>query len=168
MKMEHEKEISISQNLLHEQLEQLITQSPRKKLWHGPFLAPTEIQRISTDFGVIRITPERGLYAHKALDIVNTPKSLVWAPQAGIIIVMNRYAYSGNTVVIDHGYGIFTLLFHLDSFAPTLALGQKIQKGNPIGKLGMSGYASGYHLHWEMRINNIPVDPMQWTKKIMN
>ena len=167
-KVEREKEIGASQQLLNDQLEELVKNSPREKLWYGPFYAPTTIHRITTEFGVIRITQERGLYAHKAVDIANAPKSLIWAPQSGIVVVKDRYAYSGNTVVIDHGCGIFTLLFHLDSFAPDLEVGQKINKGNPVGKLGMSGYASGYHLHWEMRINNVAVDPLQWTKQIMN
>ena len=58
---------------------------------------------------------------------------------------------------------ILSLFFHLDSFGNN-AIGDKIKKGNPLGTLGMTGYASGYHLHWEMRIMMIPIDPMQWTK----
>jgi murein DD-endopeptidase MepM/ murein hydrolase activator NlpD len=54
------------------------------------------------------------------------------------------------------------MFFHLDDFAP-INVGDKVAKGRPLGYLGKTGYASGYHLHWEMRINNIPVDPMQWT-----
>ena len=44
----------------------------------------------------------------------------------------------------------------------TIKVGDMINQGNPIGTLGETGYASGYHLHWELRVNNIPVDPMQW------
>jgi murein DD-endopeptidase MepM/ murein hydrolase activator NlpD len=63
-----------------------------------------------------------------------------------------------------HGWGIFSLFYHLDSFAGNYAVGDYVKKGNPIGKLGKTGYASGYHLHWEMRINNIEIDPLEWTK----
>ena len=53
------------------------------------------------------------------------------------------------------------MYFHLEDFA-NIEVGDNVQKGNPVGKLGKTGYASGYHLHWELRVNNIPVDPMQW------
>ena len=165
-KIEEEKAAGASQKLLDDQLEELSKKSPRKKLWNGAFFVPTEVQWIATEYGVVRTTQEKGKYTHKALDIANTPKSVIWASQDGIVVVKDRYVYSGNTVVIDHGYGILSLFFHLDSFADSIEVGQKIKRGSPIGKLGKTGYASGYHLHWEMRINNIPVDPMQWTKEL--
>lgn len=144
-------------------MQDLTNQSPREKLWHGAFCTPIDIVKISCDFGVVRTTQERGRSVHKALDVVNTPKSVVWAPQSGVVVLKDRYNIHGNTVVIDHGFGVLTLLCHLDSFAD-INVGQKIAKGNPIGTLGKTGYASGYHLHWEMRVNNMQVDPMQWTK----
>ena len=66
-------------------------------------------------------------------------------------------------MVLDHGYGVLSMFFHLEDFAD-IQVGQKVRKGNPIGTLGKTGYATGYHLHWEMRVNNIAIDPMQWTK----
>lgn len=60
---------------------------------------------------------------------------------------------------------VFSLFYHLEDFSK-VEVGQKVAKGNPIGTIGKTGYATGYHLHWEMRINNIAVDPMQWTKQI--
>ena len=159
-----EKELGQSQQLLNDALAHLATQSPQEKLWHGQFCAPTDIKAITTEFGNIRTTPERGRYAHKAIDITNHPRSVIWAPQDGKVIIKDRYAYSGNTVVIDHGCGVFSLLYHLDSFTPDLEVGQALKKGNPVGKLGKTGYANGYHLHWEMRINGTEVDPLQWTQ----
>jgi murein DD-endopeptidase MepM/ murein hydrolase activator NlpD len=72
---------------------------------------------------------------------------------------------TGNTVVLDHGLGVFTLYCHLEDFTD-IEVGDSVKKGNPIGRLGMTGYASGYHLHWELRINNISVDPFEWTTSI--
>lgn len=163
-KVEEEKEISNSQDLLNAELKKLSQASPQEKLWNGSFYVPTEIIRISTEFGTVRTTQEKGRYAHKGVDIVNHPRSVVWAPQDGKVVVKERYAYSGNTVVIDHGWGIFSLFYHLDSFADTIKVGDTIKKGNPVGKLGQTGYASGYHLHWEMRVNDTEVDPLEWTK----
>lgn len=161
MKLEHE--LGVSNDLLEGELEKLAKQSPKEKLWAGTFYPPIEIQAVSTDFGTIRTTQEKGRYVHKAVDVLNTPKSVVWAPQDGIVVVKNRYAHSGNTVVIDHGCGILSLFFHLDDFAE-ITPGKKIKRGSPLGTLGKTGYASGYHLHWEMRINNIQIDPLQWIK----
>ncbi len=166
-KIKQENETGLSEKELEQEIEELTQKSPSQKLWQGTFYTPTEIKdqkQITTPFGVIRTTQERGLRAHKAIDVYNTPKSVVWAPQDGIVVLKNRYAHSGNTIVIDHGYGILSLFFHLDSFA-NIDVGDKIKRGNPIGTLGKTGYATGYHLHWEMRINNVAIDPMQWTKQ---
>lgn len=162
--IEREKEIGASQELLNNEMKRLAELSPREKLWTGSFYVPTEILRVSTEFGTIRTTQEKGRYSHKGVDIVNHPKSVIWAPQDGRVVIKDRYAYSGYTVVLDHGWGIFSLFYHLDSFAGNYAVGDFVKKGNPIGKLGKTGYASGYHLHWEMRINNIEIDPLEWTK----
>lgn len=163
-KIKSEKELGALNNEdLEKEIEACIVQSPAEKLWYGNFYPPIEILSVSTDYGTIRTTQEKGRYVHKAVDILNTPRSVVWAPQNGKVIIKNRYVHSGNTVVLDHGYGIFSLFFHLDDFAD-INTGSFIKRGNPLGTLGKSGYASGYHLHWEMRINNIPVDPLQWIK----
>ena len=55
--------------------------------------------------------------------------------------------------------------YDLEEFTPGLEVGDFVKKGNPIGRVGKTGYASGYHLHWELRVNNIPVDPLQWTER---
>lgn len=144
-------------------IEKLSQNSPQEKLWRGNFCAPTDIQRVTCEYGTIRTTQHKGRYAHKALDVINTPKSVVWAPQDGIVVVKDRFAASGNTVVIDHGCGVFSMVYHLEDFAD-IKTGEKVVQGNPLGRLGKTGYATGYHLHWEMRINNVPVDPMEWTK----
>jgi len=163
-KLEDEKEISMSAKILEEALEKWLKDSSSQKLWTGPFEIPTVVQWIATSFGEIRTTSEKGRYLHKAIDIANASKSVVWASQNGKIIIRDRYLLSGNTVVIDHGLGIFTLYYHLDSFAD-VEVGDFIKKGSPIGKIGMTGYATGHHLHWELRVNGIAVDPFQWTKK---
>lgn len=164
-RIKKEKELSLSNDQLEQEIEELTQKSHQKKLWNGLFYIPVDMRGISTEYGTIRITQEKGRYFHKAVDILGTPKSVVWAPQDGIVVMKNRYALSGNTVAIDHGCGILSLFFHLDDFSENLSLGAKIKRGNPIGTLGKTGYASGYHLHWEMRINNIAVDPMQWTNQ---
>jgi len=146
-------------------MEELTRNSVEEKLWHGAFEIPLAMTAITTEFGVQRVAQERGCYVHKALDMVAAaPRSVVWASQSGIVVLKDRYAHSGNTVVVDHGHGILSMYFHLETFA-NVEVGQKIRKGNPIGTMGKTGYANGYHLHWEIRVGNTAIDPMQWTKK---
>ena len=162
-KVKSEAEVSLPQSRLEEELAELFKMSPQEKLWTGSFYVPIEMTGITCDYGVKRVTQEKGCYTHKALDLIGAPRTVVWAPQDGVVVIKKRYASSGNTVIIDHGCGVFTLLFHLEDFA-NVNEGDKVKRGNPVGTLGMTGYATGYHLHWEMRINNVHVDPMQWAK----
>lgn len=164
-KVKEEEELGKNNKVLEEQFERLTDNSPHEKLWKGPFCTPIEVQRVSTEFGTVRTTQYKGRYAHKALDILNLPKSVVWAPQDGILVTKDRFTDTGNTIIIDHGLGVLSMLCHLDNFA-AIEVGDKLAKGNPIGTIGKTGYASGYHLHWEMRLANVAIDPMQWTKPV--
>jgi len=164
-KLAQEKEASMSSKILNEALERWVKDSPKRKLWNGAFDFPVDVQRTSTPFGEIRVTPERGRYMHCGIDLISRPRSVVWAAQAGKVIIKDRFFLTGNTVVVDHGLGVFSLYAHLDSYAD-IEVGDIIKKGNPVGTLGMTGYATGYHLHWELRINNVPVDPLEWTDKV--
>ncbi|MFC1854641.1 M23 family metallopeptidase [Candidatus Dependentiae bacterium] len=163
-KLADEREKSVSDAVLGSALEKWTKSSSEEKLWSGPFEVPTIVQRYSTPFGEIRTTPEKGRYVHKAVDIVNSPKAVVWASQSGKVIIKERFWMTGNTVAIDHGMGVLTLYCHLDDFSD-IDVGDMVQKGNPVGKIGRTGYATGYHLHWELRVNNMAVDPLQWTKR---
>lgn len=163
-KIKEELEQGLAEKELERDVEEASHQSTYRKLWRGPFDVPIEMRGISTEFGTLRTTQDRGKYRHAAIDLLGVPRSVVWAPQDGRVVIKERYAHSGNTVVLDHGCRVLSLFFHLDSFAP-IEVGDVVKKGNPLGTLGKTGYASGYHLHWEQRIgDNVPVDPMEWTK----
>ncbi|HSW75514.1 MAG TPA: M23 family metallopeptidase, partial [Candidatus Saccharimonadales bacterium] len=149
---------------LENELAKLSAQSVPEKLWNGAFEVPIVMKGITTEFGVIRTSQERGRRVHKALDIVADPKSVIWASNNGIIVLKDRFTHSGNTVVIDHGCGVLSLYYHLHDFS-NISVGQHVKKGHPLGRMGMTGYASGDHLHWEIRVHNIPVEPMQWTQR---
>lgn len=164
-KISQEREAGLSMQALGEAIAKALPQSPQQKLWKGAFLLPIDAKRFPTPFGEVRTSPINGRYLHKGVDLANYPRSIVWAAQNGIVIIKDRYFTTGNTVVVDHGLGVHTLYAHLDSFAD-VEVGQSIKKGSPLGKVGMTGYANGYHLHWELRINNVGVDPMEWTAHI--
>ncbi len=163
-KLEEEGEVGISNKVLEDALEKWLMDSPKCKLWKGVFEKPIEVKRVTTPFGELRMTPEKGRYLHKAVDLINHPGSVVWASQDGRVIIKDRYVMSGNTVVIDHGCRVFTLYYHLKNFSG-IEVGDFVKKGHPVGRMGKTGYATGDHLHWELRVNNVPVDPFQWTEK---
>jgi hypothetical protein len=164
--LDREKEFTqLSEKDFELKMEELTKECVREKLWQGAFEIPLAMTNITTEFGIQRVAQERGCYVHKAIDMVASgPRSVVWASQSGIVVLKERYIHSGNTIIIDHGWGIFSMYFHLENYA-NIEVGQKIKKGNPIGTMGKTGYANGYHLHWEIRVGNIAVDPMQWTKR---
>lgn len=162
-KLKKEEELGLSERQFEEDIARVSQNSLPEKIWHSAFYVPCDLKGVSTAFGTLRTTHERGKYRHNALDLLAHPKSSVWASQNGRVVIKERYAHSGNTIVLDHGCGVLSMYFHLDSFA-NINLGEIVKKGKPVGTVGMTGYASGYHLHWELRIYNIPVDPMQWTK----
>jgi murein DD-endopeptidase MepM/ murein hydrolase activator NlpD len=161
--IKREEEAGLGQQELKEKLEAIVAQSPKEKMWQGRFCVPLDMTMVTCDFGTIRTTKEKGRYMHKALDLGARKKSVIWASQNGIVALKERYAQTGNTVVIDHGCGITSMYCHLDSFA-NIEVGQRIEKGNPVGIMGKTGFATGDHLHWEMMVDSIAVDPMQWTK----
>jgi len=162
-KIKLENELGLPEKQLEQDLLDATSRSPQHKLWQGNFYVPCEVKGISTEFGTVRTTQERGKYAHDAIDLLSPPRSAVWSTQDGIVVIKNRYAHSGNTAVIDHGCGILSLFFHLDTFA-NINVGDKIKKGQLVGTVGTTGYSNGFHLHWAMHINNIAIDPMQWTR----
>ena len=147
---------------LEERMEQYAAASKPEKLWSGLFDVPLVMKGITTDFGVIRTSQERGRKVHKALDLVADPRSVVWASNNGVVVLKDRFTHTGHTVVIDHGYGVLSLYCHLADYTD-INVGQRVKKGHPLGHMGKTGYASGDHLHWEIRVKNIAVDPMQWT-----
>jgi murein DD-endopeptidase MepM/ murein hydrolase activator NlpD len=68
----------------------------------------------------------------------------------------------GNAVILDHGLGVFTGFWHLSRIDVTV--GQMVGRGEVVGLVGNTGLSTGPHLHWEMRVLGVPVDPFQWTR----
>ncbi len=127
--------------------------------------------RVSSGFGY-RIHPIFGTRKmHTGIDIgrnLNPPKSIDGAPivaaGAGTIVSAGWRSGYGNTVVIDHGDGVATLYAHQPSGGIKVSVGQKVTKGARIGTVGSTGYSTGPHLHFEVRVNGNPVDPMKYLR----
>ncbi len=127
----------------------------------APNLWPVE-GPVTGSFGE-RIDPFNGEGAfHSGIDIGAIFGQPIIAPAAGTVEFADLMGGYGRAVVIDHGRGITTRFGHLKSFA--VFPGQHVQRGDVIGYVGDSGRSTGPHLHYEVRINNVPVNPHKYLR----
>lgn len=126
----------------------------------GPLLAfqfPAQ-GRLSSNFGLRRFFNDQERQPHNGIDIAAPRGSPVVAPADGIVVATGEYFFNGRTVLIDHGQGLISMYNHLDYIA--VIDGAKVARGQHIGDIGMTGRATGPHLHWAISLNNTRVDPL--------
>jgi murein DD-endopeptidase MepM/ murein hydrolase activator NlpD len=127
----------------------------------APNLWPVE-GPITGSFGE-RIDPFNGEGAfHRGVDIGSADGQPVVAPADGVVLFADFMGGYGRAVILDHGHGITTRYGHLGNFAVTP--GQHIHRGDTIGYVGESGRSTGPHLHYEVRINDTPVNPHKYLR----
>ena len=100
-------------------------------------------------------------WRHAGVDIAAARKTSVNAPAAGIVADVGEYILTGRTVIIDHGQGVMSAYFHLDTVL--VQRGDQIAAGKRIGRVGATGLATGPHLHYGIYIHGKDVDPAAWT-----
>lgn len=99
---------------------------------------------------------------HKGSDFRASIGTLVFAAKAGKVVAARNLLGSGNTIIIDHGYGLISLYFHLSKIQVHVREGVDVLRGDWIGLAGMSGNAEGPHLHFEVRLYGVPVNPFEF------
>lgn len=122
---------------------------------------PLEFTRISSTFGRRMHPIHRSWRSHNGTDFAAPSGTPIMASSDGQIKFVGKQRGYGNTVIIQHRDGYSSLYAHLKGFVRNLETGQRIRQGEVIGYVGMTGWATGPHLHYEIRINNIPRDPMK-------
>jgi murein DD-endopeptidase MepM/ murein hydrolase activator NlpD len=122
----------------------------------GPFVAPVPHRR-SSPFGARSIFNGVPRDRHGGLDFASPAGAVIRAPAAGTVVLVAALYYTGNTVVIDHGRGLYSVLAHLQR--TTVREGQAVLQGARLGTVGMTGRATGPHLHWSVRMGGTRVDP---------
>lgn len=132
--------------------------------WTGAFARPIGVEYATTSPFGTRRNYSGGAYAsagyHAGQDFGAPAGVPILAPAAGMVVLAEPLQVRGNAVLIDHGRGIFTGYWHLSEIKVTP--GQLVNAGDVVGLVGTTGLSTGAHLHWELRIYGIAVDPMQF------
>jgi murein DD-endopeptidase MepM/ murein hydrolase activator NlpD len=125
---------------------------------------PVEFARISSGFSLSRRHPILNrVRAHKGIDFAAPTGTPVKSAGSGRVQFVGVKGGYGNVVIVAHSGGATTLYGHLSRFAPKLSVGDRVQQGQLIGRVGMSGLATGPHLHYEFRVNGVHRDPAKAT-----
>ncbi|MGF6726050.1 murein DD-endopeptidase MepM/ murein hydrolase activator NlpD [Paraburkholderia sp. GAS41] len=136
-----------------------------QRLTAEPFAMPLNYVRVSSPFGY-RIHPVTGLrLLHTGVDLTAAQGTPVVAAAAGTVQFVGLDSGYGKHVVVRHARGYTTYYGHLSAFASGLRVGARVSQGQPLGAVGQSGVATGPHLHFEVRLNNQPADPLRLTSR---
>jgi len=137
-------------------LAELFAQST-PRVWRGAFEVPVPGTATSS-FGRLSVFNGQPRGRHQGTDFRAATGTPVVAPNAGRVVLAEDLYFSGNTVVIDHGLGMFSLLAHLSRI--DVAAGHDVVRGEQVGLSGATGRVTGPHLHWALRLGELSVDPL--------
>lgn len=141
----------------------LATRTSPEALWAGPF-EPLGNSKVESSFADNRTYYYEGSevdrQVHLGFDLAATVHVPVLAGNSGVVVHAGYLGIYGNTVVVDHGMGLQSLYAHLSSI--DVKAGDKVGRGQPMGRSGTTGMAGGDHLHFAMLVNGHPVSPVEW------
>ena len=137
--------------------------SPEGKSMHKAFLrSPLEFSRISSGFSLSRFHPILNKWrSHKGVDYAAPMGAKVKVTSDGVVAFVGKQGGYGNVVMVDHQGRFSTVYGHLSRFASGLHKGQRVGQGQIIGYVGMTGLATGPHLHYEFKLNGVQRDPLK-------
>lgn len=127
------------------------------RLDEGRFTLPVE-SRVTSPYGVRREYNGELRSRHLGTDLAGATGTPVRAPARGVVALVGRFYYAGNVVYLDHGRGLTTGYLHLS--AVSVAVGDTVERGGLLGRIGATGRVTGPHLHWVARYGIVPLDAM--------
>lgn len=131
-----------------------------EQLWQGTFIKPLDINE-NSGFGEHRIFMPGAVHSHHTgTDFPAGSDTTVSSAADGIVLWAGSLPIHGNTVIVDHGLGVSTVYSHLAGF--NVEKGEALSIGAVVGLVGSTGRSTGAHLHWEVRVLGVPVDPNLW------
>jgi len=128
--------------------------------WRGDFIMPVEGGRVREyDFGKTRyVNGSPTSYRHNGLDIGHDEGVPVMASNRGRVLIAEYLIQTGNTVIIEHGFGLKTWYYHMSEL--NVKTGDMVEKGQVIGKVGSTGFSTGPHLHFSASVNSVYINPI--------
>ena len=130
-----------------------------ERFWKGKFRLPLDGAKTGGNFGRRRILNGTAHAPHAGVDFPSPTGTPVHASQAGQVVLAEPLFFSGNTVVVDHGLGIYTFYCHLSAI--DVKPGEAVDVGAVLGKVGATGRVTGPHLHWALSVNRARVNAVQ-------
>ena len=132
------------------------------QLWQGLFVWP-HVGNITSPFGGSRDYNDGHNSPHGGVDISGEAGAPVIAAASGRVALAAALRVRGNAVILDHGLGVYSGYYHLSEIL--VQEGQQVAQGEIIGRLGNTGLSTGAHLHWEMSVGGVLVNPLEWTTR---
>ncbi len=142
-----------------QQLREIFDSVTPEKLWQGPFRVPLDGASTGRNFGKRRVLNGQPGSPHGGVDFPAPMGTPVHAAQHGRVVLAQELFFSGNTVVVDHGLGIYTFYGHLSEIETKV--GEDLVAGAILGKVGATGRVTGPHLHWGLTVERARVNPLQ-------
>ena len=148
------------------QLAAIVGQSTPSRLWSGAWRQPLYAV-ISSPFGTRRSYNGGpvGACGHEGTDFDVDAGVPIYAAARGKVVFTGLTQVRGNMTVIDHGVGVFSAYYHQSEI--DVQVGQMVEPGTLIGKVGTTGLSTGPHLHWSVFVNGEYVDPLEWTRRVI-
>jgi len=137
-----------------------------ERLWDGPFRIPLDGVTTGSNFGKRRILNGNPGSPHGGMDLPGTTGTPVHAAQRGRVALAEELFFSGNTVVVDHGLGIYTFYGHLSEI--DVKADESLETGAMLGKVGATGRVTGPHLHWGLTVERARVNPLLLVRLLGN
>jgi Peptidase family M23 len=128
-----------------------------ERLWRGKFTSPVGTTTAGSGFGARRIINGQPRSPHSGSDYKAPTGTAVVAVNTGKVALVAEFFFPGRLVIVDHGLGLYTAYFHLDSIA--VAEGERVERGQTLGTVGATGRATGPHLHFGAQVAGARVDP---------
>lgn len=156
-----QKKIQNDQNIVAEVME---IETP-DQLWSGRFIMPIK-GYITSPYGAYRLYNGMHLADHRGVDIGGNPVGAnIKAANSGVVAFTQFLKTIGSTIIIDHGQGINSIYMHMSK--TLVKAGDKVEKGQIIGRVGSTGLSNGPHLHWGISVHNTRINPLEWTTRLV-
>ncbi len=146
----------------YEHILSVVSQVSPQKYWDGPFVSPAyDPNWITSWFGTRRYyNQDPQVYFHSGVDYGGGVGLPIKAPAPGVVVLTEALTVRGGTTIIDHGWGVFSVYMHQSEIQ--VKVGDFVTTGQQIGLVGGTGRVTGAHLHWEIWVNGVQVEPLDW------